>query len=145
MKTTLFALLSAGSSLLFAGNLTTFHDITGHLDAGKEITVVVRDKLCKMIDPNTPGIPVSTMVIKPDSVIFTENLLGFDGVKFSAAHYYPAFPNGILQRASLAMHESGQVNILIAFFDAETNRKSPEVKDVRIQCQLGDGVSVYTR
>lgn len=144
MKKTLLCCYLLMSTPLFAGTLNTFKEITDNLETGKEISVVVRDARCKMYDPNTPKIPVSTMVIKPNAVIFTENLLGFDGVKFSGTHYYPSFPNGVLQRASFMMTEFGQVNIVIAFFDAESNKKSPEVKDVRIQCQLGEGVTVYS-
>jgi len=132
------------STPIFAGTLNTFKEITDNLETGKEISVVVRDTRCKMYDPNTPKIPASTMVIKPNAVVFTENLLSFDGVKFSVSHHYPSLPNGILQRASFMMTEFGQVNIVIAFFDAESNKKSPEVKDVRIQCQLGEGVTVYS-
>lgn len=144
MKKTLLILWSL-SSPLFAGDFTSFHELTEYLATGKDISVVVHDNLCQMIDTNTPKIPSSTMVMQPNSIVFTEHLLGFDGVKFSAANYYPAFPNGILQRASFGMNDRGQASITIAFFDAETNKKSPEVKDVKILCQLGEGVIFYKK
>lgn len=144
MKKALLVLLAMSPSV-FAGDLTTFQEITDYLASGKEISVVVKDKLCQMHDPNTPKIPVSTMVIQPTSAIFTDNLFNFDAEKYSPANYYPAFPNGIMQRASFLMNEIGEVRINIAFFDIESNKKSPTVKDVRIDCRLNEGVSVYRK
>lgn len=142
MKKWLLALLTL-SSPLFAGELASFKAITEHLENGNEIVVVVHDALCKMYDPNEYKIPVSTMVTKPTALLFTENLLGFDGVKFTSAH--PSFPRGALQRASFVLHDSGDVNISIAFYDVESNKKSSSVEDVKIRCRLGEGVNVYQR
>lgn len=140
-KKVLFVLLFICSPV-FAGELTTFEAITQALDVGKEINVVVHDTLCKMDDPNEYKIPASTMVIKPSALLFTDNLLSFDSVKFASSKL-PYANNGLLQRGTFVLTTTGQVNILIAFFDAETNKKIPQWNDVKIQCQLGEGVKVY--
>lgn len=129
---------------LFAGELTTFKAITEDLAVGKEIIVVVRDAFCKMEDPNERKIPISTMVFKPATLLFTDSLFSFDAVKF-AGNTYPAFPNGVLQRGSFRMDNNGNVNMVVAFFDAETNKKNDAWKDVKINCQLGNGVKVFQR
>jgi hypothetical protein len=129
-------------SPVFAGELATFEAITQDLDVGNEIKVVVHGALCTMDDPNESKIPVSTMVIKPSALLFTDNLLSFDVTKF-ASRKYPFANNGLLQRGTFLLNSSGQVNIVIAFFDAETNKKIPQWNDVKIQCQLGVGVKVY--
>ena len=132
------------SSPLFAQELTSFKAITEDLAVGKEIVVVVHDKLCKIDDPNEYKIPISTMIIKPEISLFTDNLFSFDAAKF-AGNPYPSFPNGIMQRGSFRMDNNGQLNIVIAFFDAESNQKNSAWKDVKIQCQLSEGVRVYQR
>ena len=128
---------------LFAGvELSSFKSITQELDIGNEVVIVVHNAQCIMDDPNTHKIPASTMFIKPAALLFTESKLVFDVVKFSAGGY-PLPENGIIQRGTFLLNSDGQVNIIIASFDAVTNQKSPQMKDVKIQCQLGDGVKVY--
>lgn len=129
-------------SPVFAGELTNFGSIIQELDVGREIRVVIHDSLCKMNDPNEYKIPASTMVVKPSALLFTDNLISFDATKFAGSRL-PYATNGLLQRGVFALYSNGQVNITIAFFDAETNKKSTHWNDVKIECQLGDGVKVY--
>lgn len=129
-------------SPVFAGELTGFEAITQDLKVGKEIRVVVQDLLCKMTDPNEYKIPPSTAVIKPSFLLFRDTILSFDVTKF-ANNQLPYAKNGLLERATFTLNNTGEVNIVIAFFDAVTNKKIPQWNDVTIQCQLGEGVKVY--
>lgn len=141
IRSFLIALLFICSPVI-AGELTSFGAIIQEVNVGNSITVVVHDSLCKMDDPNEHKIPASTMVIKPSGLLFTDHLLSFDASKFSAMKF-PSAVNGLLQRGTFVLDSAGQVNIVIAFFDAETNNKIPQWNDVKIQCQLGEGVNVY--
>lgn len=144
IKKIAFALLFCSSLPIFAQELTTYTDITQALSEGSDVSVVIKDNLCNMIDPNTPQIPKSTMVHHVQSVIFTEDLLSFDAEKFTFARP-PVFSENMKQRAVFVLTSSEAVIIRIDFFSAETNKKIDTLKEVTINCRLGEGAKFYKK
>jgi VirK protein len=144
LKKLLVASLVFISTSISAHELASFQDITGRLSLGKAIRVVINTNHCDVSDPNEYKIPKQTMVTKPASVIFTENLLSFDGSKFTlGSGNAPVPPSGLMQRGSFLMDIAGNLNLTIAFYDGETNHKSSQFKDVQIQCHLGEGLRIF--
>lgn len=138
------ALLLATSMPILAEELTSYTDITEALSEGNDITVVVKDTLCKMTDPNIPQIPKSTMVHHVQTVVFRDDLLSFDAVKFAFARP-PVINENINQRAVFILTSNEEVMIQIDFFSAETNKKIDTLKAVTINCQLGNGAKFYKK
>ena len=128
--------------LAFAQNLSNFTDITEQLSNGNDISLTVNLAACKVDDPNQNKIPMSKWFIKPTVALFTDTAVSIGDEMY--AHGRPPFPeNGLLQRASMLIDNKGNVQIVVSFFDAENNKKW--MKDVTIQCQLNDGVHVFSR
>jgi hypothetical protein len=142
-KIACFLLLTTSLSI-YAEELTSYSNITEALTEGNDVTVVIKDTQCKMTDPNVPQIPKSTMVHHVQSVVFRDDLLSFDAVKFAFARP-PRFNENINQRAVFILTSSEEVMIQIDFFSAETNKKLDTLKPVTINCQLGDGAKFYKR
>ena len=141
-KISLFFLLLLSSFSLSAQELTSFESITHELKQGRGISAVIDDNLCEMHDNNEFKIPPSTMVIRPETVLFKEDLIAFDGVKF--AHGRPPLPAaGLLQRGSVILDTEGKVTLVIVFYDAASNQKIPGFDNVTINCQLGEGMKVF--
>jgi hypothetical protein len=141
-KGILSSLLVMASSALSAQELTTFNDITQELSQGKSISAVINTKYCTVNDPNEYKIPTQTMVTKPVSVVFTDDLLSFDGTKF-APERDPLPKGGLMQRASFLLNAKGQLNAVIAFYHGETNKQIEAFQNVTIACHLGEGLKVF--
>lgn len=137
-------LLCCNSLPVFAQELTSFTELTQALSEGNEVSVVVKSPLCNINDPNRPQIPKSTMVHRVQTALFTDQLLSFDSEKFTFAKP-PYFTENLNQRAVLLLNSEGDMNIRIDFFDAETHKKVPYLKEVNIQCKLGEGAKFYQK
>ena len=142
-KICLFFLLLISSFSLCAQELTSFESITHELKQGKGISAVIDDNLCEMHDSNAFKIPPSTMVIRPETVLFKEDLIAFDGVKFAHGSRPPLPTAGLLQRGSVILDTEGKMTLVIAFYDAASNQKIPGFDNVTINCQLGEGMKVF--
>lgn len=124
-----------------AQNLTSFADITQQLSNGNDISLTVDLTACKVNDPNEVKMPLSKWFIRPDAALFTDTLVSIGEEKY--AHGRPPLPDsGLLQRASMLIDNKGNVQIVVSFFDAETNKKW--MNAVNIQCQLNNGVRVFS-
>jgi len=130
------------SSPLFANELTSFDAIVAALSSGKQVSAVLHAKQCKVTDPNEIKFLPSSGFVRIDSALFTEDKLGFDVTKYARAIPTIA-PNGLMQRASFILEKNGQLNGVIASFDAVTNVKPANRKDVTVDCKLGDSVHFY--
>jgi hypothetical protein len=127
--------------IVSAQSLTTFTDITQQLANGNDISLTIDLSTCKVDDPNQIKMPLSKWFVKPDAALFTDTIVSIGGEKY--AHGRPPLPeNGLLQRASLLIDNKGTVQVVVSFFDAETNKKW--MKDVNAQCQLNNGVRVFS-
>lgn len=144
LKKSLLTLLCLANFSVFAQELTSFTEVTQALSEGHDLSVVVKDNLCTMTDPNTPQIPKSTMVHRLSSVIFTEELLSFDAEKFTFARP-PYYNDNLMQRAVFVLNNKEEISIRIGFFSAETHKKLDVLKDVMIDCQLGQGAKFYKK
>lgn len=128
---------------LFATELSSYEALAQNFEAGQGITVVIKNKYCEIYDQNPVKIPLSIIVTTPDVVVMDENLLAFDTKLF--AHGRPPLPKGgLLQRASFYLTKYGDIRLMISFFDGETNIRSDSFDDVMIECQLGEGVHIYS-
>lgn len=141
-KTVLISTLLMSVSLS-AAELSSFADLQQNYKQGKSITVVVKGKYCQMHDNNPYKVPVSTMVTTPDAAIFNDQLLAFDVSKFAQGKA-PLPQGGLLQRANFLMNNQGKARITLSFFDAETNKQMKELQDVYIDCQLGEGLHIFS-
>ena len=131
------------SSSLYAHELSSFDEITQVLKQGQDIKVIIDTNQCNVNDPNQYKIPRQTIVTKPTTVIFTDDLVSFAGTKYTHGRA-PLPSSGFLQRGSFLLNKAGDLSSVIAFFNAETNRKSDDWKDISISCHLGDGLKIYT-
>lgn len=130
------------SPSLFASELTSFDSIINALSSGKQVSVVMHAKQCKVIDPNEIKLPPSSAATRIETALFTEDKIGFDSTKYARAIPTIA-PNGIIHRASFILEKNGLFNGVIASFDATTNIKLPNRKDISVDCQLGENVHFY--
>lgn len=139
-------ILSAGLFLaapaLFAQELTSFDEINNALHSAQHVSAVVYSKRCKISDPNEFKFPISDALVRLDSALMLEDKIGFDAVKYARAIPTIA-PNGLIQRVSLILGKDGNLNGIIASFDAVTHVKPLTRKDITIDCKLGDGVRFY--
>lgn len=125
-----------------AQTLNTFDQITNELSNGHEITALINLKECVINDPNSIKIPLANWLVTPRAVVFTDTLIALDGEKYT--HGRPPLPvNGLMQRGSIKIDNSGNSAIVLSFFDAGSSQKA--MQDVTIQCQLNSGLTVFVR
>lgn len=127
---------------LFAQDLNSFDKIIDAISKGKQVSVVMITKLCKVTDPNDIKLPPNSALTKIESAIFSEDVIAFDATKYARAIPDMA-PNGLIHRASFVLNKNGQFNGVIATFDAVTNTKPANRKDITVDCQLGENVHFY--
>lgn len=130
------------ASPLFAKELLSFDEVIEALSAGKNVRVIVHGKQCVVDDPNEHKIPAGNAIIKLGSVLYTEDKIGFDFVKYGRPIPVVA-PNGLIQRASLILEKNGKLDMIISSFDPVTNNKIVGRKDITVACQLGYSARLY--
>lgn len=127
---------------LCAEQLASFAAITEYLNLGNSITAVMHTQQCVIKNPNGYEIKPTHSLIKPSFVLYTEKVIAFDANKFAAGP--PSAPqNRIKQRMSFNLDPKGEMKMIVGFFDGETNKKVPDIKDITVNCQLGEGFVVY--
>lgn len=131
---------------LYANQLSSFSSIVDHLNNGGEILMIAESNRCKVDNPNTQAFMTTTISHKPSAVVFDQNHIAFAGEKYAVGDQYPVLPKGgILQRFSVHMDTSGELNAVLAIFDPETNKRIPGFDDVKVKCLLGEGLRFYSK
>src|SRR5579871_6541538 len=131
LKRVLLLGIALTSPALFANELASYDAITDALSFGNTVVAVVNMRKCTVIDPNETKTPITTAVVRPETTLYTHNKLTFDAAQYGRAIPNIA-PNGIMQRASIILEKNGAYNVDLAFFDAVTNNKLPNMQDVTI-------------
>ncbi|KTD57742.1 hypothetical protein [Legionella shakespearei] len=128
------------SQILNAQVLPSFDKITQHLSKGNKASLLIDLTQCSIDDPNEIKIHVAKWQINPQVITFNDELISVDGSKYAHGRA-PLTAAGVMQRGTILVDRQGNAQIVLAFFDIETNKKI--MNNVNITCHLNEGLKFF--